>query len=71
MINAGVLTRGSLNVVAENGQTLELKAGDPIIEVVDTWHYGYNPGKTEAEIVVFYVGDTNAPITEYKPVTCR
>ena len=71
VINAGVLTRGSLNVVAENGQTLELKAGDPIIEVVDTWHYGYNPGKTEAEIVVFYVGDTNAPITEYKPVTCR
>lgn len=71
VINAGVLTRGSLNVVAENGQTLELKAGDPIIEVVDTWHYGYNPGRTEAEIVVFYVGATNAPITEYKPVTCR
>ena len=32
VINAGVLTRGSLNVVAENGQTLELKAGDPIID---------------------------------------
>ena len=67
VINAGVLTRGSLNVVAEDGQTLELKAGDPIIEVVDTWHYGFNPGNTEAEILVFYVGTTNAPITEYKP----
>lgn len=67
VINAGVLTRGSLNVVAEDGQTLELKAGDPIIEVVDTWHYGFNPGDTEAEILVFYVGTTNAPITEYKP----
>ena len=33
-----------------------------------TFKYGYNPGKTDAEIIVFYVGATNAPITEYKPV---
>ena len=71
VINAGVLTRGRLNVVAEDGQKLELKAGDPIIEVVDTWHYGYNPDKTEAEIIVFYVGATNAPITQYEPAAAH
>ena len=69
VINAGVLVRGRLDVVASNGQTLSLKAGDPIVEVVGTWHYGYNPGDSDAEIIVFYAGAPDAAITEYQPVT--
>lgn len=67
VINTGILTRGQLTVVSREGKTLELRAGDPIVEVVDTWHYGFNPGTTDAEILVFYAGVTNAPITEYEP----
>lgn len=69
VINAGVLVRGRLDVVASNGQKLSLKAGDPIVEVVGTWHYGYNPGDSDAEIIVFYAGSPEAAITEYQPVT--
>jgi hypothetical protein len=42
---------------------LHLKAGDPIVEVVDTWHYGKNEGNTPAEIIVFYAGTPDEPIT--------
>ncbi|MFC3879876.1 cupin domain-containing protein [Algoriphagus namhaensis] len=66
VINAGLLLKGELTVVDEFGNRLELKAGDPIIELVNTFHYGVNEGKETAEIVVFYAGDIATPITQIK-----
>jgi quercetin dioxygenase-like cupin family protein len=67
VINAGVLLSGQLTVVAKNGKTLHLKAGDPIVELVDTSHYGVNEGSEPAEIIVFYAGTSGAPITISEP----
>jgi quercetin dioxygenase-like cupin family protein len=67
VINAGVLLRGQLTVVTKEGKILHLKAGDPIVEVVNTWHYGINEGETPAEIVVFYAGVVDTPITILEP----
>lgn len=61
IINAGVLLSGQLTVVTTTGATLHLVAGDPIIEVVNTLHYGINEGKIEAEIMVFYAGTLDDP----------
>jgi quercetin dioxygenase-like cupin family protein len=66
VINAGVLLSGELTVVTEDNKTLRLKAGEPIIEVVNTWHYGKNEGDTEADIIVVYAGTTGVPITVNK-----
>jgi quercetin dioxygenase-like cupin family protein len=63
VINAGVLIKGELTVVTNEKKTLHLKAGDPIVEVVDTWHYGKNEGNSPAEIIVFYAGLQNTPIS--------
>jgi quercetin dioxygenase-like cupin family protein len=63
VINAGVLLSGQLMVVTRDGKTLHLKAGDPIVEVVNTVHYGFNEGTVPAEIMVFYVGVAGRPIT--------
>jgi quercetin dioxygenase-like cupin family protein len=63
VINAGVLLSGELTVVSEDNKTLHLKAGDSIIEVVNKWHYGKNEGKDTAEIMVFYAGVQDTPIT--------
>jgi quercetin dioxygenase-like cupin family protein len=56
VINAGVVTRGSLVVTTKDGQRNELKEGDAIIEVVNTLHYGANEGEEPCEIIVFYAG---------------
>ena len=56
VINAGVLMSGQLTVVTADGKTLHLKEGEPIVEVVNTSHYGINQGMVPAEIVVFYAG---------------
>ncbi len=63
VINAGVLLKGELTIVTEDNKTLHLKAGDPIVEVVNKWHYGKNEGNTPAEIIVFYAGVSGTPIT--------
>lgn len=63
VINAGVLIQGELTVVTEDGQTLILRAGDPIIEVVETMHYGFNSGRTDADIIVFYAGTPDKAVT--------
>ncbi len=63
VINAGVLLKGELTVHTTNGKTLHMQAGDPIVECVDTWHYGANEGTNVAEIIVFYAGITNEPVT--------
>jgi len=63
VINAGVLLKGELTVVTEDKKTLHLKAGDSIVEVVNKWHYGKNEGNEPAEIIVFYAGIIDMPIT--------
>jgi len=42
---------------------LHVKAGEPIVEVVNTLHYGINEGTVPAEIVVFYAGAAGTPIS--------
>jgi quercetin dioxygenase-like cupin family protein len=66
VINAGILISGELTVMTEDGKTLHLKTGEGIVEVVNTWHSGKNEGNKTAEIVVFYVGTMNAPLTVNK-----
>jgi len=63
VINAGVLLNGELTVVTEDNRILHLKAGESIVEVVDKWHYGKNEGNETAEIIVFYAGVQDTPIT--------
>lgn len=63
VINAGLMLSGELTMITEKNETLHLKAGDSIIEVVDKWHYGKNEGSKTAEIIVFYAGILNQPIT--------
>ena len=63
MINAAVLINGQLTVVTTDGKTLHLKAGDPFVEVVNTLHYGINEGTIPADLIVFYAGVINTPIT--------
>ena len=66
VINAGVLMSGQLTVETTDGNVLRLKAGDPIIEVVNTLHYGINEGTVPEEIVVFYAGLVGQAVTVSK-----
>lgn len=66
IINVGYMTKGELIVTSESGEQLHLKEGDGIVEMVNKYHFGENPGNNTAEIIVFYAGDTESTLTEYK-----
>jgi len=61
--NAGVLISGELTVITKDGQKNVLKAGEAIIAVVDTLHYGFNSGNTIVDIIMVYAGIENKPVT--------
>ena len=47
---------GSLTVNIEGHKSLEFKAGEVIIEVVNTRHNGINTEKVPMQLIVFYTG---------------
>jgi quercetin dioxygenase-like cupin family protein len=63
VINSGIVLKGALKVVDINNNILILKEGDVIVELVNKIHYGINEGEKPAEIVVFYAGTVDLPIT--------
>lgn len=50
---------GSLTVEVKGKKTSIFQAGDAIIEVVNTRHYGKNTGDVPVKLVVFYTGAEN------------
>ena len=67
-MNAGYMISGEILVTAEDGQTQVVKAGDGLIETVNTWHYGRNDSDLPAEIVVVYSGVKDRPLAIIRDV---
>lgn len=67
-MNAGYMISGEILVTAEDGQTIVVKAGDGLIETVNTWHYGRNDSDLPAEIVVVYSGVKDRPLAIIRDV---
>jgi quercetin dioxygenase-like cupin family protein len=66
IINAGYLVSGAITVIAESGEERKVRAGDGLIELVNTWHYGRNDGDEPAVIVAVYVGTEGMPLSVKK-----
>lgn len=65
MINAGVMLKGELTVFkkGKENEPMILKAGDAVVETVNTWHYGRNDGNESVEVIVFYAGVVDMPLS--------
>jgi quercetin dioxygenase-like cupin family protein len=63
VINAAVVLRGELTVTTDKGKVFHVKAGHPMVEVVNEWHYGANHGTEPLELIAFYAGVKGTPIT--------
>jgi len=63
VINAAVIVAGEITVVSELGDEVVLRAGDSVVELVNTVHYGKNTGSTNAELLVFYAGVKGKPLS--------
>lgn len=64
VINAGVVLRGELTVVAEDGAERTFRAAEGIVEMVGTRHFGENRGEEPVELIMFYAGTEGTPLSE-------
>lgn len=67
VINVGYMLSGELTVTSDTGQSQCIKAGEPLVEMVGSIHYGENKADIPAVILVFYAGDSQSPITTQAP----
>ncbi|MBO6524225.1 MAG: cupin domain-containing protein [Balneolaceae bacterium] len=59
----GMILEGELTVTKENGESKVFKAGDPIVEVMNTWHAGKNTGEVPTVLIAFYIGEQDTPLS--------
>lgn len=63
VITTGMLTKGELTVTDDKNNQITIKAGDVLVEVTNTIHFGENAGNVPAEIITFYIGPEDSPTT--------
>ncbi len=59
----GMILEGTLEVSLLDGTKKVLKAGDSVVEVVNTPHRGKNIGEGSVKLLVFYAGVISVPTT--------
>ena len=65
-INVGFLLKGELLITTEEGKKIVFREGEPLIEIVDQWHFGKNESDENVEIIVFYAGISGESVTLLK-----
>ena len=62
VINTGILLSGQLTVHTQN-KKVTINAGEVLVEVMNTSHYGENTGDEPAKVIVFYIGEKDSKVT--------
>ncbi|AJR05424.1 hypothetical protein H744_1c0399 [Photobacterium gaetbulicola Gung47] len=62
VINTGILLTGQLTVHTQD-KKITISAGDPLVEVMNTSHYGENTGSEPARVIVFYLAEKGSKLT--------
>ncbi len=63
VINFGLLTEGELTIIAQDGREKTVHAGETLVEMVDTVHYGENRGTKPAVLYMFYLSQKDLPLS--------
>ena len=57
------MLEGELEIQLKNGVLKRLKAGEALVEVINTLHNGRNTGSIPVKLVVFYAGAVGQKLT--------
>lgn len=66
-MNHGVLVQGELTIIGLDGQTKTIKAGEVVVEMVDSIHHGENRGTEPVVLYMFYISQKGLPLSVQNP----
>lgn len=66
IINVAYVKKGTLTVVTDKNKQITLHEGECLPEIVGKYHFGKNTGKEPIELIVFYIGQKDSPLSVNK-----
>ena len=66
-MNPGVLVQGELTIIAQDGKTKVMRAGEVVVEMVDAIHHGENRGTEPVVLYMFYLSQKDMPLSVQHP----
>ena len=66
LLNIAYVKQGTLTVTKDINEEITVKEVTCVPEVIGTYHYGKNTGNIPVELIVFYVGEENEPLSVNK-----
>ena len=66
-MNRGVLVQGELTIIAQDGKTKVMRAGEVVVEMVDAIHHGENRGTEPVVLYMFYLSQKDMPLSVQHP----
>ena len=66
-MNHGVLVQGELTIIAQDGKTKVMQAGEVVVEMVDAIHHGENRGTEPVVLYMFYLSQKDMTLTVQHP----
>jgi len=66
LVNIAYVKKGTLTVVTDNNNSITIKEGEVLPELIGTYHYGKNTGNEPVELIVFYFGEKDTPLSVNK-----
>ena len=67
VMNHGVLVQGELTIIALDGKTKVMRAGEVVVEMVDTIHHGEHRGTEPVVLYMFYLSQKDKPLSVQHP----
>ncbi len=66
LVNIAYVKKGTLTVVTDDNKSITIKEGEVLPELIGTYHYGKNTGNEPVELIVFYLGKKDTPLSVNK-----
>ena len=67
VMNYGILQQGELTIIGLDGKEKTVRAGEAVVEMVDTIHHGENRGDKTVVLDMFYISQSGTPIAVQHP----
>ena len=66
LVNVAYIKRGTLTVITDKDEQITVHEGESLPEIIGKYHYGKNTGDEPVELIVFYIGEKDTPLSVNK-----